>query len=173
MHREIARALDAALTLASDGQRCFPCFKNKRPVTSHGFNAASDRDEVRELWARYPAPFVGVVTGEISNIDVLDIDAPRDADAATWLAASRERLPVTPEQNLPSRPTKTTDTRSRGFGAISVELHAISPVLLRAIVKEAIEERLRPDQFRVLKAAEANERKLIAGLVGMIEGGMP
>src|SRR5262249_1618783 len=88
MHCEIARALDPALTLASDGQRCFPCFKDKRPATSYGSNAESDHDKARDLWARYLAPLVGVVTGEISNIE-LDIDAQHHADAATWLAASR------------------------------------------------------------------------------------
>ena len=42
-----------------------------------------------------------------------------------------ERLAVTPEQidewNLPTRPTKTSDTRSKNFGDISVELDAIEP----------------------------------------------
>ena len=96
MHSEIARALDAALTLTSDGQRCFPCLPDKHPATPHGFkDAAGGCDEVRELWARYPAPLVGVVTGEISKIDALDIDAPRHADAATWFAAVRGRLPAT------------------------------------------------------------------------------
>jgi hypothetical protein len=95
MHSNIARALDAALALASGGHPCFPCLTDKRPATSHGFkDAASDCDEVRQLWARNPGPLVGVVTGEISNIDVLDIDAPRHAGAATWFAAVRERLPA-------------------------------------------------------------------------------
>ena len=42
-----------------------------------------------------------------------------------------ERIAVTPEQigewDLPTRPTKATDTRSKGFGDISVELDAIEP----------------------------------------------
>jgi hypothetical protein len=40
-----------------------------------------------------------------------------------------ERIAVTPEQidewDLPARPTKSSDTRSKGFGAISVELEQI------------------------------------------------
>jgi hypothetical protein len=83
-----------------------------------------------------------------------------------------ERLAVTPEQieawNLPTRPTKASDSRSKGFGDISVELDAIRPDLLRAIVKTAIERHLPAVQFDKLKIAEASERKLIAGLVGMI-----
>jgi Bifunctional DNA primase/polymerase, N-terminal len=106
MRSEIACALDAALRLASDNQRCFPCFTDKRPATSHGFkDAANDCDKVRQLWARCPAPLVGVVTGEISDIDVLDIDAPRHAEAATWFAALRKWLPA----------TRIHCTRSGGF----------------------------------------------------------
>ena len=80
-----------------------------------------------------------------------------------------ERLGVTLEQieawDLPTRPTKTSDTRSKGFGAISVELDAIEPNLLRAIVLEAIEEHLPEHQYKILKAAEESERTLIRQLV--------
>ncbi len=82
-----------------------------------------------------------------------------------------ERLAVTPTQirrwRLPARPTKTTDSRSKGFGAISVELDAIPPDRLRDLVQKAIERHLPPDQFRTLKIAEASEQWLINGLVGM------
>jgi hypothetical protein len=81
-----------------------------------------------------------------------------------------ERIAVTEEQiedeNLPTRPTKVSDTRSRGFGNISVELDAIEPNLLRAIVKVAIERHLPRRQFEILKAAEASEREIISKLVG-------
>ena len=81
-----------------------------------------------------------------------------------------ERLAVTPEQielwRLPTRPTKTSDSRSKGFGAISVELDAIEPDKLRALVEDAIEDHLPPHQFKVLKAAEDSERTLIRQLVG-------
>jgi hypothetical protein len=83
-----------------------------------------------------------------------------------------ERIAVTPEQitawALPTRPTKPSDTRSKNFGEISVELDAIEPNQLRAIVQEAIERHLPADQFEVLKAAEASERAIITRLVGKI-----
>src|SRR5499426_3137062 len=83
-----------------------------------------------------------------------------------------ERIAVTPEQiaewNLPTRPTKASDTRSKGFGNISVELDAIDPNALRALVQETIEQHLPPDQFEVLKAAEESEREIIGRLVGKI-----
>src|SRR5262245_43062024 len=80
-----------------------------------------------------------------------------------------ERIAVTPEQirqwRLPTRPTKTSDTRSHSFGSISVELDAIEPNQLRELVQEAIEQHLPPEQFAVLKAAEKSERELISRLV--------
>jgi len=83
-----------------------------------------------------------------------------------------ERLAVTPTQvtnwDLPTRPTKTTDSRAKGFGEVSVELDAIPPDRLRALMQEAIERHLPPDQYRILRTAERSEQKLIHGLVGML-----
>jgi hypothetical protein len=82
-----------------------------------------------------------------------------------------ERLAVTPEQinqlSLPTRPTKSSDSRAKGFGSISVELDAIPPNWLRFIVQEAIERHLPPERYRILKVAEESEQKLIGGLVGL------
>jgi hypothetical protein len=83
-----------------------------------------------------------------------------------------ERIAVTPEQirdwNLPTRPTKTSDTRSKNFGSISVELDAIDPNVLRGLVQETIEQHLPAEQFEVLKAAEESEREILTRLVGGI-----
>jgi hypothetical protein len=80
-----------------------------------------------------------------------------------------ERIAVTPAQirkwRLPTRPTKASDTRSKGFGDISVELDAIEPAKLRRLVEIAIEQHLPADRFEVLKVAEASERTLIKQLV--------
>jgi hypothetical protein len=83
-----------------------------------------------------------------------------------------ERIAVTPAQirnwNLPTRPTKTTDTRAKGFGDTSVELDAIEPDLLRALVQDAIEQHLPAAQHKILKVAEDSERTLIRRLVAGI-----
>jgi len=85
-----------------------------------------------------------------------------------------ERIAVTPAQikrlNLPTRPTKTSDTRSKGFGDISVELDAIPPHELRGLVRSVIEDHLPPRQFSVLKAAEESERDIIAKMVRQMGG---
>lgn len=77
-----------------------------------------------------------------------------------------QRLAVLPEQirdwKLPSRPTKTTDSRAKTFGyAESVELDAIHPAQLRSMVREAIEQHLPSDQMAVLKVAEDSEREML------------
>jgi hypothetical protein len=81
-----------------------------------------------------------------------------------------ERIAVEPwqieEWHLPTRPTKASDTRSRGFGEISVELDAIEPDRLRRIVAEALERCLPREQLFILKAAEKSEREIIRQLVG-------
>jgi hypothetical protein len=85
-----------------------------------------------------------------------------------------ERLAVSPARisawNLPSRPTKTSDSRSKGFGDISVELDAIDPDRLRGNVAAAIERHMPPRQFEVLKAAEQSEREYLTDLVEMMGG---
>ena len=84
-----------------------------------------------------------------------------------------ERIAVNLDQirsmNLPTRPTKASDTRSKGFGDISVELDAIAPADLRDLVQSAIEDHLPWSKFQVLKAAEESERELLATLIGQIE----
>jgi hypothetical protein len=83
-----------------------------------------------------------------------------------------ERIAVTDVQisvwELPTRPTKASDTRASGFGDISVELDAIEPNLLRQIVQDAIEQHLPADEFEILKAAEQSEREIITRLVGAV-----
>jgi hypothetical protein len=81
-----------------------------------------------------------------------------------------ERIAVNRDQiaawNLPTRPTQSSDSRSRRFGNISVERDAINFDRLCALVQGTIERHLPPRQFEVLKAAKASERKIITKLVG-------
>jgi hypothetical protein len=80
-----------------------------------------------------------------------------------------ERLAVTTEQiadlNLPLRPTKRSDSRAARFeaefGQGSVELDAIHPDTLRAIVREAIERHVDFDRLKVLQVAEESERGIL------------
>lgn len=87
------------------------------------------------------------------------------------------RIGVTLEQirqwNLPTRPTKQTDSRSKGFGDISVELDAISPEALRGLVRSWIEQLMPQDELRVLQAAEQSERAILLDMVAGLRGTAP
>jgi len=83
-----------------------------------------------------------------------------------------ERLAVNRGQierwNLPTRPTKGSDTRSRRFqevhGAESVELDAIPPDALRRLVREAIESHMDPWHLQQLQLVEREERNTLRQL---------
>jgi hypothetical protein len=81
-----------------------------------------------------------------------------------------ERIAVTEQQiadwNLPTRATKQTDSRSKTFGEVSVELDAIEPQRLRSLVQDAIEQHLPPEQLAELMAAEESERATLRGPSG-------
>ena len=92
---------------------------------------------------------------------------------ATGAEIHFQRIAVTQRQidewNLPSRPTKHSDTRAKKFGPVSVELDAIDPNKLRELVEEGIVRHLPPDKYEVLIEAEKSERTLFQGLAGLIK----
>jgi hypothetical protein len=63
--------------------------------------------------------------------------------------------------HLPTRPTKTSDSRSKNFTGESVEVDAIPPDQLRQIVNGCIESHVDEEQLRVTRVAEASERELL------------
>jgi hypothetical protein len=66
----------AAATLALAGVPVFPCAPGqKRPWTPHGFlDATTDPGQVAAWWRAVPRANIGVPTGRLSGIDVVDID---------------------------------------------------------------------------------------------------
>jgi hypothetical protein len=72
---------------------------------------------------------------------------------------------VTPEQieemNLPTRPTKSSDTRSAGFGDESVELDAIEPDALRQMVDKALQSCFPRGALQRLRRQQEREREQI------------
>jgi Bifunctional DNA primase/polymerase, N-terminal len=95
-----------ACNLARNTEWCvFSCLESKAPATPHGFkDATNDPGGVAKLWLRHPGPLIGVATGQISGVSVLDIDLKSD-DARAWWRQNEHRLPA----------TQTYRTRSGGL----------------------------------------------------------
>ena len=76
-----------------------------------------------------------------------------------------ERVAVLPwqidELNLPTRPTKRTDTRAKSFEGESVEVDAIPPRDLRDMCRDCIEDHLSDADLTAHKAAEESERAFL------------
>jgi hypothetical protein len=76
-----------------------------------------------------------------------------------------ERIAVMPwqieEYNLPTRPTKKTDKRRKKFKGRSVELDAMTPHDLRALVCQSIEQHITADVKQRVQAVEDAERETL------------
>jgi hypothetical protein len=105
------------------------------------------------------------------DLDPSGVDAARDIEAKLRRYAPEaeihfERPAVTRAQveewDLPTRPTKMTDTRAKKFNnSLSVELDAIPARKLRELVRERIERHVDRRQLEILRTAEASERELL------------
>lgn len=113
---------------------------------------------------------------QLGDHDPSGVDGWRDftrkvLEFAEGCAVEFERLAVTPEQiveyDLPTRPTKRSDTRAAGFVGESVEVDAIPAPTLRQIVRDAIERHIDPERLRSTRLVEQQER---AGLLAMANG---
>ncbi|MTI42032.1 bifunctional DNA primase/polymerase-like protein [Roseibium hamelinense] len=70
-----SRLLAAALDYADQGKHVFPCRPNKRPFTVNGFKAATaEASQIKAWWAQFPQALIGIATGTISDLIVLDVD---------------------------------------------------------------------------------------------------
>jgi len=71
--------------------------KAKSPLTKNGFkDATQDEAQIRRWWAANPAALVGVPTGSLTGLVVIDFDHRAAADAATdWLVEHQAELTQT------------------------------------------------------------------------------
>lgn len=97
--------LDVAMSVVKDlGFPVFPCveavnekgFVSKRPYTPNGFKAATrDETQVHNWWTKYPNALVGVPTGLITNLFVIDIDQSGDKNGEVSFAELEIDDPLT------------------------------------------------------------------------------
>jgi Bifunctional DNA primase/polymerase, N-terminal len=75
---------------------CLKCDICKAPASPHGFHDATlDAEGISALWKECPGQLIGVPTGKISNVDVLDLDSARHPEAVNWWMSNRQRIPHT------------------------------------------------------------------------------
>ena len=95
---------EAAARFAAAGVPMFPCVPGeKRPLVLRGFHdATADPAQVAEWWSRWPSANIGIPTGAVSGVEVVDVDvhptgtgfpafreAHRQGHAAGWAALVR------------------------------------------------------------------------------------
>lgn len=71
--------------------------------------------------------------------------------------------------DLPTRPTKRTDSRSKGFEGESVEVDAIRPRQLKSMVEECITRHIDERAYAQLRTVEAAERETLDNLAAWYE----
>lgn len=91
--------------------------------------------------------------------DILSKDSPQTV---------REQVE---QWDLPTRPTKMTDTRAKKFVGTSVELDAIPAAKLRELVRTCIERHVDQAQLKLLRIAEESERELLTKWAAVVRGG--
>ena len=97
----------------------------------------------------------------------LQARAPDSEIHVRRLAVNRDQINA---WNLPTRPTKTSDTRAKKFrrvhGIESVELDAIPPDELRKLVRDAIDGHMEPWRLKQFRMVEREERDTLRGMFG-------
>ena len=118
----------------------------------------SGADISRNVEARL-REFTEVVAREWSETTMRTYDAPD---------IRFERVAVNPWQieawGLPTRPTKSSDSRSKSFVGQSVELDAIPPDDLRALVRERLSDHVSADQLELAREADRLERQTLEAI---------
>ena len=107
------------------------------------------------------------------DYDPSGVDIPRNIQArleefAPDSEITFEIVAVTPEQieelELPTRPTKKSDSRSGGFEGESVEVDSIEPDDLRQLCRECIEAHIDQRKLDLLIVAEESEREILMNM---------
>ena len=150
----------AALAYAQEGIFVFPCRpRDKRPLTSNGFHAATiDRETVNAFWTRYFNANLGIDLGR-SGLIALDIDGPEAIDPFRALELPDTRTITTgrPEggqhhwYRTPSRVTIATTILAtkldlRGAGAYVIAPPSIHPSGTRYVSNGAAIATLSEDE---------------------------
>ena len=93
--------LAEALRLGAQGLPVFPCKneptnkQHKKPLTKHGFkDAKTDAATIRKWWKRWPDALIGMPTGKVTGIAVLDLDKKNGKDGFVAIPNWEQLTPV-------------------------------------------------------------------------------
>jgi hypothetical protein len=81
---EEAKQLKAALWYQGRGYSVIPLNQNKKPYLREWKPYQTKRawqDQIREWWKRWPTANIGIVTGKISGLIIVDVDSEDGLDA--------------------------------------------------------------------------------------------
>ena len=130
-------------------------------------------EEHRELMARVTAAHPEADFGDGADLDGQHFGSETLCTFSVGdqvRTAFFERLAVTEIQvrqlDLPTRPTKQSDTRAASFDGGSVEVDAIAPTVLRQIVEDAITQHIDAEALRLDQVAEQSERQILTSMIG-------
>ena len=96
---------EQAIAFIELGWPVFPLVPNtKKPLTKNGFkDAVTSAFRVNKWWRDHPDANIGIATGQVSNLAVLDVDVKNGNPARVWklygtLAAKGDNLPEWPHR---------------------------------------------------------------------------
>mgnify|MGYP002641583600 CR=1 FL=1 len=90
--------VDLAIELSEKLGPVFPCRSNKSPACTNGFqDATCDAEAIKRLFGTSNAELVGLATGQVSGIVVVDLDLAPDGlpSGRSWFKQHRANLPST------------------------------------------------------------------------------
>jgi hypothetical protein len=94
----VSQNLQSALKYVEEDWAVIP-LKGKQPLTQHGYKDASkDPAQITQWWTQWPDANVGIVTGDVSGLIVLDIDVKnghRGDESLRELEEQYGALPIT------------------------------------------------------------------------------
>lgn len=145
-------------------------------MVTRGYGSLSYLHDAAEVIASQKKPAWIYYLGDH---DPSGLDIPRTTEARLRQFAPEaeihfQRIAVTREQiaehNLPTRPTKTTDSRAAKFEGESVEVDALPPRVLRALVSDAIEQHVDDRTLRQTQRIEEAEKDTLTRFLAAFPG---
>ena len=129
-------------------------------------------DLLETMYDAHGVGLAAVQVGELKNLFVLNITRNTEVRLREFAPDAEiyfEKVAVTPEQieewDLPTRPTKKSDMRSKGFHGDSVDVDAIPPNQLRDLCERCIVQHMDQETYEKSNRIEALERESLKTIV--------